>query len=376
VKILLVGAGQSPHLHGWAAYFVAAGYRVHLLTWHQPDVPGSAAEPGVTVHLLPGQVVLSRRGLGLARSVWAGWVIRFLMRRHRIDVLHAHQVIPYGYWAARSGRHPLVVTAWGSDVLTEPYASARAMRYVRTTLAHADLITADSDHLRRAAVALGGGAPSHVIPVGVDTALFQPGGRTAARALLRIAADTPVVLSPRALAPVYNIDTIIDSIPLVQQAVPTVRYIIKYGYSAGREAELQQRATALGVAAAVDFVGYTPAVGMSDYYAAADVCVSVASSDSAPKSVLEAMACGTPVVTSDLPWVQEDITADEQALLVPARNALALAAATIRLLHDPALRAHLGTAGRRYVVAQADYATAMARMDALYRELVSVKREM
>ena len=180
-----------------------------------------------------------------------------------------------------------------------------------------------------------------------------------------------MVLSPSALSPVYNIDTIIDSIPLVQQAVPTVRYIIKYGYSAGREAELQQRATALGVAAAVDFVGYTPAVGMSDYYAAADVCVSVASSDSAPKSVLEAMACGTPVVTSDLPWVQEDITADEQALLVPARNALALAAATIRLLRDPALRAHLGTAGRRYVVAQADYATAMARMDALYRELAA-----
>ncbi len=370
MNILLVGAGQSPHLHGWAAYFVAAGYHVHLLTWQQRAVPGSAAEPGVTVHYLPGGQFLSRRGLGLARSVWAGWVIRLLMRRQRIDVLHAHQVIPYGYWAARSRQHPLVVTAWGSDVLTEPYASARAMRYVRTALARADLITADSDHLRRAAVALGAVAPSYVIPVGVDTTQLRPGGRAAARSRLGIDPTTPLVLSPRALSPVYNIDTIIDSIPLVQQAVPDVYYIIKFGYSAGREAELRGRAAERGVAAAVTFVGYTPAAGMGDYYAAADVCVSVASSDSAPKSVLEAMACGTPVVTSDLPWVHEGITDGVQALLVPARDAPALAAATIRLLRDPALCTRLSHEGRQYILAHADYVTAMARMDGLYHYLV------
>ena len=374
VNILFVGAGQSPHIHGWEAYFVAAGHRVHLLTWHQPDVPGHAAEPGVWVHSLPGQAWLRRPGLGLVRSLVAGATIRALAARHRIAVVHAHQVIPYGFWAALSGCHPLVLTAWGSDILTEPYASRRAMRYTRYALARADLLTADSDHLRRAAGTLGMRGRTAVVPLGVDTTQFQPGRRAAARQALGLDPTTPVVLSPRALSPVYNIDTVIDSVPQVLARVPAARYLIKYGYSGGREAVLQQRAADLGVGAAVQFAGFTANATMADYYAAADVCVSVASSDSSPKSVLEAMACGTPVIVSDLPWVHEQITAGEQALLVPPRDAAALAERTIQLLTDPALRERMGAAGRQMVVEHADYTRSMAYMAGLYAQLLPKTR--
>jgi glycosyltransferase involved in cell wall biosynthesis len=371
LNILFVGAGQSPHMHGWEAYFVGAGHRVHLLTWHQPGVPSTAAEPGVRVHYLPAQHLLRRPGLGLVRSLWAGLYIRYLARRYAIDLVHAHQIIPYGFWAALSGTHPLVLTAWGSDILTEPYASRRAMRYTRYALQHADLLTADSEHLRRAAVALGCRAPSTEVQLGVDTGIFRPGRRDAARRTLGYDADTPLVLSPRALSPVYNIESIIDSVPLVRNEVPAVRYIIKFGYGAGREAMLRQRAAALGVGDAVEFVGFHPMATMADYYAAADVCVSVASSDSSPKSVLEALACGTPVVLSDLPWVHEHITGGEQALLVAPGDTEALARGTVRLLRDPALRARMGAAGRQMVVQHADYAQSMARMDKLYRALAA-----
>lgn len=356
-------------MHGWEAYFVRAGYEVHLLTWHQPDVPSSAEESGVQIHYLPAQGPLNRRGLRVARSFWAGLYIRSLVSRYSIDLVHAHQVIPYGFWAALSGVRPLVLTAWGSDLLTEPYASPRAMRYTKYALHHADLLTADSDHLRKAAVALGCRAPTQVVQLGVDTDVYKPGDKVEARRWLGFDPTAPLVLSPRALSPVYNIETILASVPLVLREVPTANYVLKYGYAAGREDAVRQRINELGLADKVRMEGFTGGNSMVAYYVAADVCVSVASSDSSPKSVLEAMACGTPVVLSDLPWVHERIADEHEALLIPPRDPAALAAATTRLLKDATLRATLSEAGRCMVVEHADYHQSMAEMDRLYRQL-------
>lgn len=358
-------------MHGWQSYFVEAGYEVHLLTWHQPALPSRAEMAGVRVHYLPAQHLFSRQGLGRVRSTWAGLYIRYLVRRYGIGLVHAHQVIPYGFWAALSGVHPLVVSAWGSDLLTEPYASSRAMSYVKYTLARADLLTADSDHLRRAGIALGYSGDSAVVQLGVDTTVFAPGHREEARRKLGYGDNVPIVLSPRNLSPVYNIDTIIASIPSVLGAVPEARYIIKYGGDSSREVEFRHIAEKLGVGGAVDFMGYSEVATLADYYAAADVCVSVASSDSSPKSVLEAMACGTPVVLSDLPWVHEYIENGKHALLVASRDVEATAQATVRLLTDSQLRSDIGEAAREVVVQHADYRRSMAQMSELYSALVA-----
>ena len=89
---------------------------------------------------------------------------------------------------------------------------------------------------------------------------------------------------------------------------------------------------------------------MASYYQAADVCVSIPSSDSSPRSVWEAMACGCPVVVSDLPWVHELIEPERDALVVPI-EAAALAGAIGRVLEDasspPASAAAAGSWPRR-----------------------------
>ncbi|MDQ6695222.1 MAG: glycosyltransferase family 4 protein [Chloroflexota bacterium] len=373
MKLLFVGAGQSPHMHGWEAYFVKAGHTVHLLTLHLPNMPSGVGEPGVRVHYLPGQRLLAGPHAGIIRSLWAALYIFYLVRRYRIDVVHAHQVIPYGFWGALSRSKPLVVTAWGSDLLTEPYASRRAMRYVHFTLSRAQLLTADSRHLLAAALKHGLKAPGMVVQLGVDTTEFTPGDKKLARSELGLDPDVPLVLSPRSLTPVYNIDTVISSVPLVLSRIPSAFFIIKYWYGGGHEVALQRQVERLEVAHRVRFVGPVETEDIISYYTAADVCVSVASSDSSPKSVLEAMACGTPVVLSDLPWVHEHIEDEREALLVPPRDHYMLAESTVRLLNDDGLRGRLAAAGREMVLRHADYNRSMLQMNELYKALLARK---
>ena len=107
---------------------------------------------------------------------------------------------------------------------------------------------------------------------------------------------------------------------------------------------------------------------MVDWYQASDVCVSIASSDSSPRSVWEAVASGTPCVVSDLPWVHELIEPGRDALVVPiAPEPVAAAIRTVLL--DPALAERLAGNGRRLVEAHHNQAVEMDRVADSYRRL-------
>jgi glycosyltransferase involved in cell wall biosynthesis len=115
-------------------------------------------------------------------------------------------------------------------------------------------------------------------------------------------------------------------------------------------------------------VGHVPYEQMPDFYRAADVCVSIASSDSSPRSVWEAMACGVPVVLSDLPWVHELIEPDADAIVVPI-DAAAIADGIRSVLGDRRVAEQLGGRGRALAEAHRNRATEMDRLADVYSQL-------
>jgi glycosyltransferase involved in cell wall biosynthesis len=123
-----------------------------------------------------------------------------------------------------------------------------------------------------------------------------------------------------------------------------------------------------GLGEAVTVLGNVDAARLPDVYRAADVVVSLASTDSSPRSVWEALACARPVVVSDLPWARDELT-DGQALIVPL-DAAAVADAIERVLADGAFAGRLGVAGRELAAAELDPAACRARADTLYRTVV------
>jgi L-malate glycosyltransferase len=351
----MLGAVNHPHVEHLALAMRERGFEVVVGGDTLPDLPPSTLPAaGVELRAAPRR---SRGSLGGA-AAHVGWV-RALLRELRPDVVHAHWLPGFAFFAALAGARPLVAMAWGSDVLRARRAQALANR---VAVRRAVLAMADSQALLDRLVALGADRSRCVlINWGVDLELFRPGDRGALRAELGLG-DGPVVLSPRSLMPIYNPRVIVDGWAQVAAERDDVQLVLKH------MGVVNEVLGDLPFPDRVHVVGHVEYERMAAYYGAADACVSIASSDSAPRSVFEAMACGAPCVISDLPWVHEQIGDGREALIVPI-EAGAVADALRRLLSDGSLADGIAERGRALVERAHDRAVLMDRLAETYRGL-------
>ena len=118
----------------------------------------------------------------------------------------------------------------------------------------------------------------------------------------------------------------------------------------------------------VEWLGHVE--DMPTLYRSVDLVVLPSYREGLPKGLIEAAACGLPLVTTDVPGCREVVTDGVEGLLVPVRDAKALAAAIGRLAADPALRARMGAAARAKALSQFDERIVIGRTLEVYRELL------
>ena len=236
------------------------------------------------------------------------------MRRVRPDVVHANWLTD-AFLYLLYGAVPMVAMAWGSDVYRASWREQLQNRFIAR---RAGMLLADSAHLLNRLCELGASADrTTVINWGINLRQFSPppGDRAPIRRALGLP-EGRLILSPRSLRPVYNPRTIVAAFEAVAAEHSDVHLLLKHIHD--DEPELGQ----LRYPDRVHTIGYVPYEQMADYYRAADVCLSIPSSDSSPRSVWEAMGCGTPCVLSDLPWVHELIHDGQEALIVTRTRGL------------------------------------------------------
>ncbi|MCK0510740.1 glycosyltransferase [Aromatoleum buckelii] len=267
-------------------------------------------------------------------------VLRALAREgFDFDAIDAHFFFPDGVAAMLLGKwlaKPVVITARGSDITYWPQ-SALPLRMIRWAARAAGCCAAVSRALADEMVRLGlGRQPPRVLRNGVDLALFHPGGRAEARAELGF--EGRVVLSVGNLIELKGHHLAIEALATVPGAS-----LVIIG-SGPEEARLRALAARLGLAARVRFVRVVPQADLRRYYVAADLLVLASSREGWPNVLLEAMACGTPVLATRVWGMPEVVAAPEAGVLVPERTVAALQAGLEALLSAPPDRA----ATRRY----------------------------
>jgi L-malate glycosyltransferase len=350
----------------WITFFARRGHTVTVL---EGFGNGASAQLDERIQIIRYDA-RGRVRLPFASALHARRVVSGILRRLRPDVVHAHTARPYGWQAGLAGYHPYVVTAWGSDVLLPPQGW-RGRFWQRRTLSRADLVTTVSDYMRDAAVRNGAIADRVVeVQFGVDTRRYVPASVRGA-SLGRLGIDErPFVFSPRAVKPIYNHATILEAFGRLgtgYQLVMTSRNAEAAHYE-WLLAEIARR----GLGDRVRLVGDAAEDDMLALYQAAAVVVSAPLSDAFPISLLEAMACGTPMVVGDLPGIRAVLEGAIPSAIVATRDAEALAAALRRTLEmPPDERARLGAALRDLAVRTADYESNMLRMETYYRELAA-----
>lgn len=206
--------------------------------------------------------------------------------------------------------------------------------------------TVERDHLVRDYGV--GGERVAVVPCGVDTDLFRPGGRAAARATLGLD-DRPTLLYVGRITPIKGLDTLLAAFARLRRDGAAARLLVVGGDTDepvdGHEVAIRRRVAALGLRGDVAFVGAQPQEALRRYYVAADVTVLPSYYESFGMVALEAMACGSPVIATRVGGLATTVRDGVTGLLVPEGDASALAAAIGRLLTDAALGARLGLAG-------------------------------
>ena len=373
MRLCFTGNPGSIHTQRWVGHFAQAGHEVHLVNLG-PQPAWKFDWPGPQHHNLPAPPLAPIPGLrGVLMLTARRRALIALLKQIQPDVLHAQSVADPGWFAALSGFHPLVLTAWGSDVLLGLQRGPRLHRWLtRNALRHADLLTADARSVLDAARPhLRPGAQVELIRFGVDTRAFSPGVDTTWRARLALGAG-PVLLSIRQCHPLYNIDIIIRAFTRVREAIPNGRLVVKLVSQDANDPYLAAMRALADQLALGDAVVYVPQVAYAeipDLYRAADVVLSVPSSDGLPVSVLEAMACGTPVIASDLPALRELADDGADLSLVPARDVEALSRAIMAILADPVRKAQVVEQNLATVRRTADFGVEMARMEQLYHSL-------
>lgn len=348
MKIATLSNASVGHTARWVAHFRARGHEVRV--WSLEPGPPELGARRLPAAPLPG----------FLRYPLAAPALAAALRAFDPDVVDAHYVPNYGLLGALCGRRPLVVSAWGSDLLVagprDPLQRARA----RLVLRRADAVVADARMLADAAVALGAPpARVHCVPWGVDLARFAPRG----------AREPGLVASVRMHEPVYDVETVIDGAAIAFAERPAARLVVA---GSGRlTAALERRAAERLPAGRWRFVGRLDPGAMAELLARADVMVSASRSDSTSVSLLEAMAAGAVPVVSDLPGNREWVADGEGARLFAPGDAAGLAAALGAALDDRAWAEAARARNAREVAARGDAAANMAVIEALFASLAA-----
>jgi len=249
-----------------------------------------------------------------------------LERGFDFDLIDAHYVYPDGVAAVLLGQHfgkPVVMTVLGDDVITYPKFLV-PRRLLLWAVERAAGITSVCEALKRRLVEWG--APAEKIRVilhGVDPDLFHPVDGGPVRARLGLAG--PVLLSVGHATPRKGHHLAIEALRELPEAT---LLIAGDGWYEGR---LRELAAASGVADRVRFLGNVEQEDLKEYYSAADALVLASSREGMANVLLEAMACGTPVIATAVWGTPEAIGVPEAGELMEERTAAALVAAARRL---------------------------------------------
>jgi glycosyltransferase involved in cell wall biosynthesis len=374
-----------------AKHVAARGHEVHIVApWH-PSITRGKVENGVFFHFFKyapvsalnvfGYAAGLRADVQLKAAAWmaaplamtAGWFKALrVAQKKRATVMHGHWVVPGGVIAAAARPAlPLVVSLHGSDVfVAERTAIARAA--AAKVFHRAGFVTACSQDLATRAVALGA-APDRleVVPYGVDAARFKPApdARDAVRAHLGLPAAAALVVAAGRLVRKKGFEYLIDALPLVESAPPAHLAIAGGGDLAE---ELRARARTAGVENRVHFLGDLSQDEVGIWFAGADAAVvpsvrdDSGNVDGLPNTVLEALASGAPLVSTPAGGIASVIEDGRTGVIVPERDAPALATALAHLLRDPDRRAAMGRAGRALAEGRFGWEAAAARFEAAY----------
>ena len=352
------------------------GYEIDVLT---SKIKGQNERPakGIRVFAYPTLNLAER--IGVPYPVLSFKAYRnFVQVIKKCDLVHAHgHVYMSSYMAgkvAKKYKKPFIVTQHNTFIdyqsILNTLEHLNDLTVGKSVLKCADRVIVVSKKTMEYVLKLGADkSKTSVIYNGVDTDYFHPMNKEESRKKLGLPKNRKIILSVRRLVYKNGLDTLIESVPLLTRDHPDLLFVVA-GKGPSRKL-IEDRVKELGIDANIKLTGFVPDRLLPVYYDAADYFIlPSASGEGLPLVLLEAMACGLPVIATTVGGTPEIIKHMKNGVLVPPRNPEAMAETMAKLLSEERLGPTIGEEARRIVEDRFTWEENLRRLQNIYSEFL------
>ncbi len=342
MRVLYFSNGYSPHDHRFLAALAETEHQVFYLR-----LEGNQRQ--VEDRPVPSPIEQVQWAGGKGPFRWRDVPrlvsdLKRVLRQLKPDIAHAGPIQTCAFLVAITRFRPLLTMSWGFDVMQDAERNAWWRWVTRYTLRGSTYFVSDAVVTRDKAVAYGMNPDcTAVFPWGVDLAHFRPvealrgssGGLSTSTKVsaAQVAENAPFTLfCNRSWEPRYGVDVLARAFAKVAQQRPNARLLLLGG---GSQANVIRQILLSGhVLDRVQFPGQVSQSDLPRWYHMADLYISPSHVDGSSVSLMEALACGLPVLVSDIPANCEWVTDGRNGWLFPDGDADALASKIIEVMEQ------------------------------------------
>jgi glycosyltransferase involved in cell wall biosynthesis len=353
-----VVGGYGLHVHHMSRLQAKIGHRVMVYTSNVDGLPYEETVDGY--HVIRFKPLLKLYG----NKIQPGILFTMFAHRNEYDIIHAHSHMYFSTNMCALGRRfisiPLVITNHGLSSQTAPkWLNDIFLPTVgKWTFKAADMVICYTEEEKSIIVGLGIDPKKvKVIHNGIDTSLFRPGEKRT---------RTGRILWVGRYVPGKCVDDLVDAFAIVSRAHPGLS-LLMVG-DGPQKGLINEKVHRLGMESRVEMREFVPNAELPALYQSSDMFVLSSLTEGVPRTMLEAMSCGIPVVCTDLPQLAPIL--EGCGLQVPVNNSKALAAAISRLVDNPLLADTLGEAGRAKVQKSYSWEDTVQKTITLYNEIL------
>lgn len=358
MKICYLADINSAHTHKWLNYFTLKGYDIHVISL------GKGEYEGVTVHSLDVQDTVMKRTSDKNKLEYFKKIkrVKQLVKEINPDVLHAHYASSYGLLGALTNYHPYIISVWGSDVYDFPVKSFLHKAMIKYNLKKADYILSTSNVMKTETEKYTN-KKIQVTPFGVDINKFVPN---------RIEKDEIVIGTIKTLEEKYGIGYLVKAFKEVKDRNKNLTIKLVIGGRGSQEAYLKELSKELGIKDDVTFLGFVNPQDVIKEFQNFDVAVfpSTLDSESFGVAAVEAEACGTPIVVTDVGGLMESTEPNVTSLVAKKMSVEDLADKIDILVKDKELRTKMGIAARKFVEENYSLEDNFNDVDKIYKNII------
>ncbi|MCH4199298.1 MAG: glycosyltransferase [Clostridium tyrobutyricum] len=363
MKICYLSDANSIHTKKFCDFFKNKGYDVSVISLNDGYIDG------IPVYNLNYDIndIKKNSSTRKLKYILSFRKISGIIDKIKPDLIHAHYATSYGLLAALSKFHPFILSVWGSDVFDFPKSGILNKMMLKYNLKKADKVLSTSKVMSKETSKYTD-KKIEITPFGVDLNILKPYENKYDDR------DTITIGTIKTLEEKYGIEYLIRGFAKVSFKYPGINLILEIGGKGSQKEYLENLSQKLGIHNKVKFLGFLNRQQVVETFNRFDIAVfpSVLDSESFGVAAVEAQACGTPVIVSNVGGLPEATSPDVSSILVRKKNSDDIQNALEKLILNKDLRISMGKNARKFVEDNFNIEDNFNKVDRIYKEIINV----